>query len=426
MRRIAAIVLVALGLVQGATLTVNGRQYYVNGINVPWNQFGSDVGSHPQWGHLYSSSWFETFCSACQTSGVNAARLWIHCDGRSSPEFDGTGVVTGLDATFLPDLADIFARALSHNVMLMPCLWSFDMTGDGASSAGPYAGLHANLITDTVKTRSYITNALLPIVQQFRNAPNLLGWEIINEPEWSVNDIEDGGGTTQTVTADQMKRFCGMIASAIHRNSANLVTVGSACLKWSSPRNPPAVIHLWGDAALRAACGGDTAAHVDFYQIHYYDWMYNADWGYDPFQLSPAKTPAYWQLDKPTLVGESPAKAGNYTVTQMLDNCFANGYCGIFPWSYWGGDGAGDWPSVRSQLKAFRDAHAALVDFQLPTVVPAAVRPASARPSGPAICLPFACRLPDGAVWGLDGRAVARPGRGGVVFVGTALTPRHP
>lgn len=90
--------------------------------------------------------------------------------------------------------------------------------------------------------------------------------------------------------------------------------------------------------------------------------MFNADWGYDPFQSN--KSPAYWKLDKPTLIGESPAKAGQYTMKQMVDAAFTNGYAGIMPWSYNANDGAGTWSESKGELKAFRDAHAALVDFQ--------------------------------------------------------------
>ena len=351
-----------------ATITYNGKAYYINGINVPWNQFGSDAGSHYQWGHLYNSAWFETFFTQCQQYGVNCVRLWIHCDGRSSPEFNDSGSVTGLDATFLPDFTDILARGQAHNVMVMPCLWSFDMTKDNTGSAGKYGGKHSDLIRSVQKTQSYIDNALIPMVTRFANTPNLFAWEIINEPEWSVSDI-GAGGAGDMVLKVEMQRFCGMIASAIHANSNKMVTVGSAALKWCSPRVGPAVLNMWSDSALKAACGNDAKAVLDFYQIHYYDWMNNADWGYDPFQLSPAKTPTWWQLDKPVLVGECPAKDGIYTMTQMISNCFTNGYCGIMPWSYNANDGAGTWDGVKNQLKAFRDAHPDLVDYTTSTIV---------------------------------------------------------
>ena len=339
------------------TITFNGKDYYINGINVPWNAFGSDVGTHYQWGPLYDSTYFSTLFQACKSGGVNCVRLWIHCDGRTSPEFDDSGYVTGLDTNFLSNFDDILRIAQENNVMVMPCLWSFDMTKDFTATAGKYGGMHANLIQDTLKTRSYINNALVPMVQHLANRCNLFAYEIINEPEWSIS----GPGTTvQLVSAQEMVRFCGMVAEAIHANSNAMVTVGSACLKWCSSRQPPATDFYWSDSSFKAAYD-KPGAYLDFYQIHYYDWMFNADWGYDPFQST--KTPEYWNLDKPTLIGESPGVKGNYTVKQMVDMAYTNGYAGIMPWSYDSVDIYGSWNSCKSELREFYDAHSSLIDF---------------------------------------------------------------
>jgi hypothetical protein len=164
----------------------------------------------------------------------------------------------------------------------------------------------------------------------------------------------------QLVSAQEMERFCAMIAEAIHLNSGKMATVGSACLKWCSSLQPPAEAHYWCDSSFQAVYK-KPLAFLDFYEIHYYDWMFNADWGYDPFQAG--KTPAYWKLDKPTLIGESPAQAGQYTMRQMVDSAFAHGYAGIMPWSYNANDGIGTWDACKSELKTFHDEHASLVDF---------------------------------------------------------------
>jgi hypothetical protein len=209
-----------------------GKDYFINGANVAWNQFGSDVGTHYQWGALYDPSFFENTFVSCENFGLNCLRLWIHCDGRSSPEFDGTGSVTGLDTNFFSNLDDIFLRAQNHHIMLIPCLWSFDMTKN-VSGAGMYAGSHQLLITDTVKTRSYINNALIPMVQRYASQCNLLAWEIINEPEGSI-DVAAAYGNNNLVTKLQMQRFVAVQAAAIHQYSSKMDTVGSASLKWNS------------------------------------------------------------------------------------------------------------------------------------------------------------------------------------------------
>ncbi len=345
-RLLAATALLALSTLHAVTavttITYNGKGYWINGINVPWNHFGADVG-----GGSYSPTWFETFFADCEANGVNCVRLWIHCSGWATPVFNASGHVTGLNSTFLSDLDNILLRALNHRVMVMPCLWSFDMTGNQNG---------IGLIADQAKTQSYVTNALIPMVQHTASAPALFAWEISNEPEWSEQDGD--------VDKQDLQRFVAMLAAAIHANCGKMVTLGSACLKWNSDVNP-AEDNWWKDDVLQAAYA-DTGAYLDFYQVHYYDWMVGSGWAYDPFQ--PDRNVSYWALDRPVLVGESPAATdGRYTIAQQLQNAYNNDYAGVMFWSY-NSDWAGNWSICKAQLKAFRDAHPDIIDFD-PTAV---------------------------------------------------------
>jgi hypothetical protein len=347
------------------TINFNGEEYFLNGANVPWNSFGTDVGTHYQWGALYDSIWFENMFADCQSYGINCLRLWIHCDGRSSPEFDANGNVSGLDNNFFDDFDDILQKAENHNIMIIPCLWSFDMANDNTSSAGMYAGVHTDLIADTVKTRTYINNALIPMVQRYADACNLLAWEVINEPEWCM-EINGGGGTDYTVSITQMQRFVGMIAEAIHTNSSKMVTVGSASLKWNSDTYS-ATTHcegnFWSDSEIQNAYYKPLAL-LDFYQIHYYDWMHSP-YIYDPFNLS--YPTSYWQLDKPTIIGEVGAIDEDYTTEQMLSNAFANSFSGVLFWSINANDGHGSFSDFNNETLQFRNNHIDIVDFSCNT-----------------------------------------------------------
>lgn len=341
-RQLLATVSVVIPLVVGtmtasaATINYEGEDYFINGVNVPWNSFGNDVG-----GDGYDAAWFENFFAQCEQNGINCVRLWIHCSGWATPEFDGNGYVTGLDANFLSDFDDLMQRAQNHNVMVMPCLWSFDMTRNQNG---------IGLISDVNKTQSYIDNALIPIVQHMANTPNLFAWEISNEPEWSVVDQD-------VVSKENLQRFCAMLAAAIHQNCDKMVTVGTSCLKWNSDISP-AEGNWWSDAALQAQYNSPDA-YLDFYQVHYYDWM--NQWGYSPFDLN--RPLSYWELDKPVLIGENPGdNNGIYTIKQQVDNAYANGYVGVMFWSY-NSDYSGNWNDMKQELKTFRDAHPDIIDY---------------------------------------------------------------
>jgi hypothetical protein len=323
-----------------ATLQYNGRAYVLNGVNVPWNWFGNDVGDGG-----YDANWFENLFTQCEQNGINCVRLWIHCSGWASPEFDANGYVTGLSATFLSDMSNLLLRADNHKVMVMPCLWSFDMTKNNNQNG-------IGLIATQAKTQSYIDNALVPMVRRFADTPNLVAWEISNEPEWSVVD-------QAAVTKADLQRFCAMIAAAIHENSGKMVTVGSACLKWNSDMHE-AEDNWWKDSVLQAAYT-NSKAYLDFYQIHYYDWMVGSGWAYDPFK--PGRDVSYWGLDKPVIVGECPGAAGGlHTIAQQLQNGYSNNYAGVLFWSY-NSDWSDQWATMKVELKGFRDAHPGLMDY---------------------------------------------------------------
>ena len=95
-------------------ITYDGREVYLNGMNVAWNSFGTDVGMHHEWGGLYDPVWFENIFKKLEQAGANCIRIWIHCDGRSSPEFDDSGYVTGMDFNLLIDFEDMLMRAASQ------------------------------------------------------------------------------------------------------------------------------------------------------------------------------------------------------------------------------------------------------------------------------------------------------------------------
>jgi len=321
------------------TIKFEGKDYFINGANIPWNAFGNDVG------YSYNSIWFENMFTESEKAGINCLRLWIHCDGRGTPAFTTTGMVSGVGSSFFTAFDDIFERARKHHIMIMPCLWSFDMTNAN----------RADLIQDTTKTNSYINNVLIPMTKRYADQCNLFAWEIINEPEWSMK-VNDGAKTTQTVSALEMQRFVGKLTAAIHRNSSKMVTVGSATLKYNSTASR-CFANYWSDAALKSAAK-DSLAYLDFYQIHYYDWMYP---NYDPFDF--LKPFSYWKLDKPVLIGETPGKDDMYPPNKMLEKALKNKFGGVMFWSIAAGDGVSTMSDFRTSLSDFRINHFDSVAF---------------------------------------------------------------
>src|ERR1035437_9902137 len=83
-------------------INFNGKSYFINGVNIPWNAYASDFGTNYVHGNLYDTTWFENAFSQFENYGINCARIWIHNDGNTSPTFDTTTkYVTGLDPVVL-------------------------------------------------------------------------------------------------------------------------------------------------------------------------------------------------------------------------------------------------------------------------------------------------------------------------------------
>jgi hypothetical protein len=337
MRFLVPLVLLA-GYVLAAPSAISA---WFNGANVPWDSFGYDIGTGN-----FNKTWFQTFFTECQQNHINSARFWLHCDGRATPTFNSDGSVQGLSSTFISDLTTLTGMAKNYSVVIVLSLWSFDMFNGQPG--------HPDLVSDQSKTTSYINNALIPIVKALESYENVI-FEIMNEPEWAI-DVTPAT-TPQKVTLQQMQRFHGMLAEAIHKTGSHTVTTGSASLKWDSAAVPPAVANWWDDAALKAAYSSSLGT-LDFYQIHYYDWMHDPSWGYDPCR----ENTAYWKLDKVTMVGELPSDAGTYYTPDQFMNCsYNNGFAGTMYWAY-----NADWPlsSALPALNNFYNAHQSISTYQ--------------------------------------------------------------
>ncbi len=345
-------------------LSLNGTSYYINGLNIPWNNYNLDFGTDKLLGvNKYDSSVFESVLTKCEAYGVNCVRIWVHTLGCASPDFDTAGNVTGLDSAFFPNLDDFMNRALKHNIMVIPAIWDFNMTNNDTAAWGPDGGLHANLIEDSSMTRGYINNAFIPIVEHYANQCNLLAYDLINEPEWAMN-VPFAGNTSQVVPASDMQRFVGMLAEAVHQHSSKMCTVGSACLRYNSDEfsvTTPNSGNYWKDAAIQSAYNRPLA-HLDFYEIHYYDWMDNTVYYFDPYKSW--STLSYWELDKPTLIGESQGNSANHLTSDELYNGLIHNWAGILFWSYTASaDSMGCFSDFDDALLTFRNTDPSLINF---------------------------------------------------------------
>lgn len=280
---------------------------FMVGVNYPWNNYGGDFGNNASWGH-HGVSTFDGYAQVdrdfayLQSIGIKNIRWFLFCDGRSGLVLDDTGKVVGLDFKVRSDMDAALEIAKRHDIKIIFVLVDFSIFNSRHRLAKHPVSLGAELAEDKEHRDAFIENAVTPILKRYGANENILAWEVVNEPEWAMN-IRGGRSFRKNVSVEAMQAFVNQTVDAIHANTKQLATVGSARRDW---------LKYWRNSNL------------DFYQYHYYP---NQEW------LTPFDRPiAELGLDKPCIVGEFPTKDPGRTVGSYLEASHKNGLAGAFAW----------------------------------------------------------------------------------------------
>ena len=308
--------------VEANKFKVNGNLIYLNGCNIPWNNWND-------FGGKYDPSFWESEFKRISEKGINSVRIWISCDGDIQPEINDEGFITGVSQAFWKDVDDMMLKAKKYNLYVIATMMSFDHTKNTHKKFLQWR----DLLNDSLKVRSYINNYLVPFAVRYKNNPFLFSIDLCNEMEW-IQEKEECGNLRWNV----LQRYVAMCAAAIHHSGSKiLVTLGSAGVKWNSEK---AVANFWSDKNLQLQYN-DKKAYLDFWQIHYYSWI--NQYFSNPFTKSPVD---YEINDRPVIIGEMPAKSDGLpfglTMLKAFENAFNLGYCGHFPWTSNGVDKIGN------------------------------------------------------------------------------------
>ncbi|CAL1540135.1 unnamed protein product [Lymnaea stagnalis] len=313
--------------------TYDGKRVFLNGGNLPWISYAYDFGEG-QW--QYRRAQAETQFRKMKESGANSLRLWIHIQGETTPIFDSTGLVTGLDTkgTFINDIIDLLNLGQQYDVLIFPTLWNAAVNQDTHNRLD-------GLIKDPVKLQSYIDKALIPWAKAVKGHPALGGWDIMNEPEGMLNpEVSDpdpcfdttalknsgAGWAGKKYDYKQFLRFLNWQTAAIKSVDPNyLVSVGVSNPKFNTDKF--GWVDHYSDTCLIKA-GGKATGVMDFFQFHSYSWQNNFD-NVAAFKNSASD----YGVTKPILVGEFWEKdGGGMKVVDMFKYIYDHGYAGAWSW----------------------------------------------------------------------------------------------
>ena len=283
---------------------------FLIGANLPWVHYGIDFGANawrPDGGVAQPEERAELEGAFAQlaASGIRYVRWFLFCDGRAGVRFSDGGRPLGLDDFVFRDLDAALDIAARHGVRIMFVLLDFLWCHPASVTRSVQMGGRTGVLADAIGREALLDVVIRPVVERYGDEPQILAWDIINEPEW-----------ISTIDEADMRGFVVDSVAMIHSSTCHPVTVGSAGVRW---RDRYAGIGL------------------DFYQVHWYDGL----------KHQPALHTSVEQLgfDRPVLLGEFPTKGSRRAADEIVETARAAGYSGAFYWSVLSRDecSAGSW-----------------------------------------------------------------------------------
>ena len=297
--------------VEGTKFMLNGKEWWVNGVNTPWikwNDFG---------GQMDAEAWDATFAQLAKDN-INCTRIWVNCNGESIVRLKSTGEPQAVNEVHWTELDQLFAIAEKHGVYVMATLLSFDHFKEPNNGFDQWRTM--------IQTKEYCDLYAEMYVKEFckRYGSNeyLFSIDIMNEPDWVYENDECG-----KIGFEHLSYFFGKVAATIHENCDTLVTVGMGMPKYNSDKING---NYLSDDFLKELTGNENA-YLDFYSPHYYGWMMGS------FGLPFTQSPESYGIEptKPCVTGETPNDDENTVGISVYDKyakSYENGWNGVMVW----------------------------------------------------------------------------------------------
>ncbi|MFX1250669.1 MAG: hypothetical protein ACFFCZ_03560, partial [Promethearchaeota archaeon] len=308
------------------TISINGEEIWLYGINYPWWHYGSDwyAGSNYE---FYSH--IEADFRVMHAMGVHVVRWWLDTNGN---EFISIGSApNGYRENAIVRLKWILGYLCpKYEIYLIPTIFTHNFKYDEFN-------------TDPQWREALITYASnLASIFPSQSYPHLFAWDLWNEPQGSVAGWAPNAAVLSYTT---LRAFLNDLAESLKGTDPNCyITLGD-----SKSLSDPVYWNL---------------SYIDFISYHHYYW--------EPFGIHLPDIPpnfglAQYGREIPVLLGEYGGDQGDVdndplqtlAISRFTQEAYAKGYIGVLPWNYIQDvqqDGDSDWGFI-SDLTATRTAN---------------------------------------------------------------------
>ncbi len=282
-----------------------GGDWFVSGVNIawltwPWEAGHGDFGGGAVDGVVSRHDELAAAFAQVQAAGVHLIRWWTFEQNAWPVTRDSNGRPTSLNPVVYADFDAAVALADQYDLYI-----DFVLFGSGDDYPASWR-------TDPAQ-RTQIGVVLGPLFARYKDNPQVLAWEIFNEPEWKI-------WNAPVVRADDVKAMASAVIASIRANAPNtLVTVGSALVDGYNSSQPG--MSMWADVDL------------DFDSPHWYD-QHTSPTSICALCTTAGELRTRHSMSRPIIIGEFEENHGttDFNVAH-LEQWYAKGYAGAWGWS---------------------------------------------------------------------------------------------
>ncbi|MCM8801764.1 MAG: hypothetical protein NC827_00410 [Candidatus Omnitrophica bacterium] len=261
-----------------------------SGINLPWINYGWDIGRNP-WGNKhggFSSNkeiLIEKF-NFFKKIGAKVVRVFLFCDLRSGVIFNEKGKFV-FDNYVYKDFSTLIEVAEKTGLKILPVIFDYTIADGVFEENGIRVGEYPEIFNN-INLQKKLLSLFAEFFEKIDTKNVVYGWDIINEPEHLK--IENS----------KIDHFISGFIKLIRKyRKKERITVG---------------------VFSRVQLNYYKKFNLDFYQFHYYDSFENNSYlNYHFYDLL---------LEKPVIVGEIEAT----DIIDKLTKIWKNGYKGVLVW----------------------------------------------------------------------------------------------